>query len=278
MKFNIIGPSTGSALMLALAIGQAHAQSGPTTLFGNTAPSPLSSYTDTPISVGVKFWSAQAGTISGIRFYRAAVSTNGYSAKLYTANGSQLSGVWLAHESGPVPGWQVALFQKPVAIAANTTYVASYNVPRGNSYQLVAYGLANAVTSGPLTAPAGPSVGNGVYYNAEGFPATASPRNSNFLVDVLFTPAAPVPYLSVGFDPTSPTVASNAAPGTVIATINASWSDGSPFTGTLSFGPPNSNDNGIFAISGNQLVVSPSGPGLGSAGNSTQNVTIVATQ
>jgi hypothetical protein len=49
---------------------------------------------------------------------------------------------------------------------------------------------------------------------------------------------------------------------TVVATITASWSDGSPFTGTLSFGPPYSDDQGVFAISGNSLINNPSSPGL----------------
>jgi hypothetical protein len=66
--------------------------------------------------------------------------------------------------------------------------------------------------------------------------------------------------------------------GSVVATISATWSDGSPFTGTLSFAQPYSNDQGIFAISGKNLIVNPSGPGLSADANTVQNVTIVATQ
>jgi hypothetical protein len=110
------------------------------------------------------------------------------------------------------------------------------------------------------------------------FPATASARNSNFLVDVLFTPAAPKPYVTLSFNPANPTIASNAPAGTVVATITASWSDGSPFTGTLGFGAPNSNDHGTFALSGNNLIVNPAGPGLSADGGTNQLVTIVAAQ
>ena len=63
-----------------------------------------------------------------------------------------------------------------------------------------------------------------------------------------------------------------------MATITAAWSDGSPFTGTLGFAAPYSNDQGTFAISGNNLIVNPSGPGVSADANTTQNVTIVATQ
>ena len=86
------------------------------------------------------------------------------------------------------------------------------------------------------------------------------------------------PYLTLSFNPASPSIASNASAGTVVATIIASWSNGSQFTGKLSFGAPNSNDKATFAISGNQLIVNPGGPGLSADGGTTQLVTIVATQ
>ncbi|HKM72874.1 MAG TPA: hypothetical protein VJX94_22885, partial [Stellaceae bacterium] len=75
-----------------------------------------------------------------------------------------------------------------------------------------------------------------------------------------------------------PSITSSAPLDSVVATITASWSDGSPFAGTLSFGPPYSNDQGVFAISGNSLIVNPSGPGVSSDANATLNVTVVATQ
>jgi hypothetical protein len=64
----------------------------------------------------------------------------------------------------------------------------------------------------------------------------------------------------------------------VVATVTASWSDGSPFTGTLTFGAPYYNDNATFAISGNNLIINPAGPGVSAVANTLQNVTIVATQ
>jgi hypothetical protein len=60
--------------------------------------------------------------------------------------------------------------------------------------------------------------------------------------------------------------------GSFVATIVPGWSDGSPFTGTLSFAPPYSNDHGTFAISGNSLIVNPSGPGVSSSADTIQNV------
>jgi hypothetical protein len=63
--------------------------------------------------------------------------------------------------------------------------------------------------------------------------------------------------------------------GTVVATVTAVWSDGSPFTGTLSFGAPYYDDGGTFALSGNELIVSRS---LNISGGTVQRVTLVATQ
>jgi hypothetical protein len=88
----------------------------------------------------------------------------------------------------------------------------------------------------------------------------------------------PLPTLSVSVNPTNPTTAASAPLGTVVATVTASWSDGSPFTGTLTFGSPYSNDNATFAISGNNLIINPAGPGVSADANTVQNVTIVATQ
>jgi hypothetical protein len=130
--------------------------------------------------------------------------------------------------------------------------------------------------NGPLFAPASGAVGgNGVYTYSTGFPKQTW-NQSNYYVDVAFTPNAPTLLLS--FNPTTPSVPANAPGGTVVATIVPSWSDGSLFTGTLSFGPPNSNDSGTFAISGFTLIVNPAGPGLSADGGTTQNVTVVATQ
>jgi hypothetical protein len=40
-------------------------------------------------------------------------------------------------------------------------------------------------------------------------------------------------------------------------------SDGSPFTGTVRFGPPHYDGKGVFALSGNNIIINPHGPELG---------------
>src|SRR5262245_12029245 len=50
-------------------------------LFGGAVPGIPVYSSSTAITLGVKFWSSQPGTISGIRFYRGAPSPNGYVAR-----------------------------------------------------------------------------------------------------------------------------------------------------------------------------------------------------
>jgi hypothetical protein len=87
-----------------------------------------------------------------------------------------------------------------------------------------------------------------------------------------------MPTLLLSFNPPNPSIPANTSLGSVVATITPTWSDGSPFTGTLSFAQPYSNDNGVFAMSGSNLIINPSGPGVSTDANTVQDVTIVATQ
>jgi hypothetical protein len=259
----------GMLLMILISSGESSAQS--ISIFGNAVPSDPTGG-GTKATLGVKFWSSQSGTISAIRFYRTADSSNGYVARLYSAGGTVLGSATLSSDSCSVPCWEVANFASPIPISANTTYVASYYSAAGLGAGDL-HELKNGVTNGPLTAPASSAVGgNGVYNSKNAFPKS-SYEASNYYVDVFFTPTAAT--LVLAFNPTNPSIPANATIGSVVATITPTWSDGSPFTGTLTFAQPYSNDQGVFAISGNDLILNSS---VSADANTVQNVTIVATQ
>jgi Domain of unknown function (DUF4082) len=243
-------------------------------IFGNAVPASAAVSSSYAKTLGVKFWSTQAGTISAIKFYRGATSPHGYVVSLYSAGGTLLGSVTMAQESGPVPGWQEAVFPTPIPIAANTSYVASYYAPSGQ-YAVTPHGLTQTVSNGPLNAPAASLVGgNGVYQYYQRFP-TRDYQDTNYFVDVAFVPSGT--YLSLTVSPPNPTIPSTTPLGATVAQITAAWSDGAPFIGTLSFGAPNFNYGGVYAMdSNNNLIVNPLGPGVGSAG--TEHVTIVATE
>jgi hypothetical protein len=252
--------------------GQSSAQT--ISIFGNAVPAyPVGGAG--AATMGVKFWSSQPGTISAIRFYRGLTDPDGYVARLYTAGGTLLASATLSADSCSVPCWEVAKFASPIPISANTTYIATYYSDVGHGAWNDG-GLSNGVTNGPLTAPASSAVGgNGLLIYANAFP-TGTFEASNWYVDVLFTPTAPT--LTLSFSPPKPSIPANASLGSVVATITPTWSNGSPFTGTLSFAQPYSNDQGVFAISGSNLIINPSGSGVSADAKTVQVVTIVATQ
>jgi uncharacterized protein DUF4082 len=264
-------------LVLAMVtLGQAAAAQSPLTIFGNATPKTPVDPDTNAVTLGVKFRSSQPGTISGVRFYRAARSSSGYVARLYTAGGTMLASNSVSSEPClTLPCWEELDFASPIWIGANTTYVAAYFV-KGGHYAGDNNGLANGVTSGPITAPASSQVGgNGVYKYGT---SIAFPNQtylaSNYWVDVAFTPSAPT--LNMSFNPPNPSIPSNAAPGSAVATVNVTWSDGALFTGTLSFVAPNGDDNHKFVLSGNDIIINPNGPGIGADGGTTQNITINA--
>ena len=150
-----------------------------------------------------------------------------------------------------------------------------------------AYCLAFMPSSPDLVSRKGQRLGVGnkwfAHSSAEGtmpptfpYPPTAADKGEDLYYWSLYATLSEV-SLNLSVNPPLPTIAATAAPGSAIATVTAAWSDGSPFTGTLSFDLPYQNDGGAFALAGNQVVVGPGGIPLGDL-NTTQTVTITATQ
>ncbi|MGV9776347.1 DUF4082 domain-containing protein [Streptosporangium sp. NPDC003464] len=150
-----------------------------------TVPADPSNDDPNSVEVGVKFRTANAGFITGIRFFKGTQNTGTHTGNLWTSSGQLLASATFTNETAS--GWQQVDFAVPVSIAANTTYVASYFAPAGNYSITTPYFTAD-YTNGPLTAPASSSTGgNGVYrYGA----TSAFPNNtfqtSNYWVDVVF--------------------------------------------------------------------------------------------
>jgi len=144
----------------------------PITIFGNAVPqNPVNA--DSAVTLGVKFYSTQAGTIAGIRFYRGHSDSNGYTVKLFSSSGTLLGSATAARDTCSVPCWEQINFASPISIAANTTYVAAYYASNGDYADDTGTsgGLTNGASNGPLVVPASAvSGGNGVYLHAKGFP------------------------------------------------------------------------------------------------------------
>jgi hypothetical protein len=144
-----------------------------------------------PIEVGVKFRSDVAGFITGLRFYKTAGNTGTHIGRIWTTGGTSLGQVTFAGETPT--GWQHAKFDTPVAISANTTYIASYHAPAGRYASIGAYFKLVGFDNPPLHAPVDGGIGgsNGIYkYGAAGGLFTGGPPNTfnseNYIVDVVF--------------------------------------------------------------------------------------------
>jgi hypothetical protein len=93
----------------------------PITIFGNAVPINPAAAGTRAVTLGVKFWSAQPGTVSGIGFYRKHAKSNGYSVRLYTAEGSLFAEATASPDTCSAPCWGQVNFAAPVWISANTT-------------------------------------------------------------------------------------------------------------------------------------------------------------
>jgi hypothetical protein len=154
----------------------------------------------TPLGVelGMKFRSENDGLITGVRFYKGDATNGGtHVGNLWIPNemdptqGTLLGSVTFTNET--VDGWQQALFQTPILITADTTYVVSYFAPQRNYAADFGFFASEGEDNPPLHAlQDGIDGGNGVFrYSDTGglFPneTGVTPFNApNFYVDVVF--------------------------------------------------------------------------------------------
>ena len=223
------------------------------TIWPSTAvPGVVDEGPDNAVELGVKFKSDVAGTITGIRFYKADANTGTHVGNLWTSNGTLLATVIFSNET--VSGWQQTLFATPVTITSNTVYVASYHANNGHYSADVNYFEGKGVDNPPLHAPANSvSGGNGVYrYGANSLFPNQSWNAANYWVDVVFQPIQSAPLVI-----TTTSLPNGAMNMAYLATLTA---DGGalPYTwsiinGTLPAGLTLNSGNGV--ISGTPTVL-----------------------
>jgi hypothetical protein len=177
----------------AVGTGSASGASGAVvpkaSIFEFTAPGVADAGDPGSVVLGVKFTADVAGSVTGVRFYKAAANTGTHVGALWTAAGASLAQGTFSGESAS--GWQTLTFTSPVAITAGTTYVASYLAPSGH-YSVTSGGFGSGpIDNPPLHALADLVSPNGVYaYSATSVFPSGSFNATNYSVDVLFNPAA----------------------------------------------------------------------------------------
>ncbi|WP_250286526.1 DUF4082 domain-containing protein [Frankia sp. CiP1_Cm_nod2] len=173
----------------------------PCTIFGNAVPANPADPDGGAIEVGVRVRSTINGTITGVRFYKGAGNTGTHTGTLWSNTGTALATGTFSNETAT--GWQTLTFAQPVAVQANTTYVASYYAPSGHYAGDGTYFTGKAAYTAPLLAlPDGMDGANGVFRaGSSGFP-TNTFNGTNYWVDVVFagdtaTDTAPPQVVSV---------------------------------------------------------------------------------
>jgi hypothetical protein len=176
-----------AALCLILAATRADrvlASGCPCTIWTPAATPANAAVTDgQPIEVGVKFRSDSDGFVTAVRFYKGAANTGVHVGHLWSASGALLAEATFTNESAS--GWQEVALTPPVAMAANTTYIASYHADSGFFAFDNGFFSAAGVDSPPLHAlQAGVDGPNGVFrYGPSGFPSAGGANN--YWVDVV---------------------------------------------------------------------------------------------
>jgi hypothetical protein len=161
----------------------------PCTIWSTTsAPTNVDGGPDSPIELGVTFRSDVNGYIAGIRFYKSAANTGTHVGNLWSGSGALLATATFTSET--TSGWQQVNFSPPVAITANTAYVASYHSTGGHYSADWDYFSTSGVDHAPLHAFAnglnGLTDGLFAYSTVSAFP-TNTFSSSNYWVDVAFT-------------------------------------------------------------------------------------------
>jgi hypothetical protein len=161
----------------------------------SATPTVASAGDNSSIELGVRFQADRSGFITGVRFYKGAANTGTHIGDFWTSTGTLLATGTFANETAT--GWQQLDFANPVAVTANTTYVASYHTNVGG-YAYSSNYFTSSVDNSPLHALAASNGGNGVYgVGASSFP-TQTFNATNYWVDTVFkTRVAPPAVTSV---------------------------------------------------------------------------------
>jgi hypothetical protein len=152
--------------------------------------------------VGMRFRANSPGSITGLRFYKTAGNSGTHIGELYSNSGTRLAQATFTGETAT--GWQTVLFSSPVAVVANTTYVASYFSSLGNYVEDNGYFATTGLTNGNLTAlKDGVDGCNGPYkYTAAPAFPNACFASANYWVDVIYSATAVTPTANAGLNQT----------------------------------------------------------------------------
>lgn len=152
------------------------------------------------VTLGTRFSTDVAGTVSGVTFYRGTTANKATRVSLWSSDGRLLG----TASAGTATGWVSGSFAAPVPVQPATTYVVSYAAPSGR-YNVVNGGFSASRVVGHLRTASGAGVYT--YSSVEAFPRSTY-ASSEYIVSPLFSagsPTAPSPSASATPSPTPST-------------------------------------------------------------------------
>jgi hypothetical protein len=220
------------------------------------------------VTLGLKFYSDVAGSVTAVRFYKGPNNTGTHVGDLWSDTGTKLAEITFSAETAS--GWQQANFSPPVNIAANATYVVSYLAPKGYYAYSPSYSWAT-LNSAPLHV-SGSSPGVYTYGSGPMFPGSTY-NGTNYYVDLVFNPSGttvipPTTYIISGH------VSGSAAKVTLSGASSGSTTTDS--AGNYSFSGLTSGSY-VVAPSQSGYVFSPSTASVSINSASIQSVNFTAT-
>jgi hypothetical protein len=262
----VVGATLGTRNAAVLTIVDDDYGAGPFSLWpSSTVPGVVNDSDPASTEVGVKFRTDMPGYITGLRFYKGPLNTGTHIGHLWDRSGNLLATATFTGETAS--GWQQVTFSQPVAISANTTYVASYLAPGGRYAEDDGYFDSTGVDRGPLHALASGVDGvNGVYAYSSGstFP-TSTYLNANYWVDVVFTPTT---------DSTAPVISSVAAGSITGSSAVISWTTNEASDTQIEYGTTTSY--GSSTTRNSVLTTSHSGSLSGLLANTTYHYRVLS--
>ena len=157
-------------------------------IWGNSYVPSENYYSSGSYEVGVKFTASVAGEVTGVRFYKQSWM-GGYVhvGHLWTSTGTLKATATFTNESNY--GWQQVIFSSPVAILANTVYIASFSTG-GGYFGIPAPSSRTAGSPTGRCKPANSVPGGDGVYNRSGVFPTVNGNGMNFWADVAFVPSS----------------------------------------------------------------------------------------
>nr|WP_246018845.1 DUF4082 domain-containing protein [Saccharothrix australiensis] len=238
----------------------------------NDAPKTPDILDGSALELGVKWRANTDGYVRGVKFYKGPGNTGTHTGTLWNRDGQRLATGTFVNETAS--GWQTLLFPVPVAVSADTTYIASYLSPTGHFSVDTEYFSRSSRYLEPLTGlQTGVDGPNGVFRSGPGFPDRTS-QDSNYWVDVLWAPDPGPDTRAPELTGTNPLAGASSVG--LDPTLSASYDEAvNPATAQVTLTGPGGPVAGTTSVTGNGKTVQFT-PGAALTTGATYTATVKA--